>query len=76
MRTSYNIILNEEKDRKGNYLGLQAKCIYKDKEQDIEVTNVNGTSFPDVLLRVASNIIAWEMGLSPVYERTQKPKDP
>jgi len=77
MRLRYTITVQEETDRNGNYIGLEAFATApienKDGElKDKEVIRVNGPSYPDVLLRVASNIIAWEMGLAPVYERAQK----
>jgi hypothetical protein len=75
-RLRYTIILQEEEDRNGNYIGLEsfatAPIEHENGEiKDTEVIRVNGSSYPDVLLRVACNIIAWEMGLKPVYKRSE-----
>lgn len=61
----------EEIDRNGNYIGIESYATIPDGEKTKEVVRVNGTSYPDVLLRMASNIIAFEMGLEPVYSRAE-----
>ena len=76
-RLRYTITLQEERDRNGCYVGLEAIASAPIEQANGEIVNkeiinVNAASYPDVLLRMASNIIAFEMGLKPVYKRAHK----